>query len=191
SLTPVLADQLEPPDADVRLRRFLSEVRPETHRLDIESEPDPGVKEELRRSAADYQAAAERLAAIGGCARLPQRLGAYARWTSSATHAILPLLVTDAGVRLQVEAGIDAHRARFGDWHGGFWLPECAHATWLDHLLEQAGVHTTCVDLTDVLGRGSPDQLRPQATEAGPSPSPNDPQLLQLAPGEHRLPPAP
>jgi len=64
-------------------------------------------------------------------------------------------------VRLQVQTGIDAHRERFGEWRGGFWLPECAHAPWLDPLLEEAGAHATCVDLTDVLGEGAPEQLRP------------------------------
>ena len=59
---------------------------------------------------------------------------------------MLPLLATDAGVRLQLETGIASHRRRFGAWHGGFWLPECAHAPWLDELLEEAGVHVTCVE---------------------------------------------
>ena len=40
-------------------------------------------------------------------------------------------------------------------WGGGLWLPECAHAPWLDELLEEAGVRAACVDLTDVLGRGA------------------------------------
>ena len=40
---------------------------------------------------------------------------------------MLPLLATDSGVRLQVEAGVAAHRERFGAWSGGFWLPECAY----------------------------------------------------------------
>ena len=89
-------------------------------------------------------------------------LAPHAAWTSSATHAVLPLLATDAGVRLQVQTGIEAHRARFGDgWRGGFWLPECAHAPWLRRLLEEAGVHATCVDLTDVLGPG--DRAPPDA----------------------------
>ena len=52
---------------------------------------------------------------------------------------MLPLLATDAGVALQVQTGIASHRRRFGDWEGGFWLPECAHAPWLDPLLEEAG----------------------------------------------------
>src|SRR6202023_411012 len=37
SLTPVLADQLEAPEALERCRRFLSEIRPESHRIDVET----------------------------------------------------------------------------------------------------------------------------------------------------------
>jgi 1,4-alpha-glucan branching enzyme len=94
---------------------------------------------------------------------------------------VLPLLATDAGVRLQVESGIAAHRARFGEWAGGFWLPECAHAPWLDPLLEDAGVHATCVDLTDVLGYGAPAQLAPIATPDGPLLVPIDRATMELA----------
>ncbi len=180
SLTPVLGDQLEAPGVDERLLAFLHDVRRETHRRDIATETDPGVVAELHGSAEDYERAAERLEA-SGTRGVMERLGRHARWTSSATHAILPLLATDAGVHLQVQAGIDAHRARFGDWAGGFWLPECAHATWVQALLAEAGVRATCVDLTDVLGRGSPDQLRPLVTEAGILLAPIDRELIELA----------
>jgi 1,4-alpha-glucan branching enzyme len=179
SLTPVLCDQLDAPGVDERLDAFLRDVRPLTHRLDIAGATDPGVVAELERSADDYERAAQRLAP-GGCAGVLERLGAHVTWTSSATHAILPLLATDAGVRLQVQAGVDAHRARFGAWGGGFWLPECAHAPWVEDLLEEAGVHATCVDLTDVLGRGAPEQLRPLATDAGPLLAPIDRELIEL-----------
>ena len=37
SLTPVLCDQLEAPGATDRCLRFLREVRPESHRRDVES----------------------------------------------------------------------------------------------------------------------------------------------------------
>ena len=50
---------------------------------------------------------------------------------------------------------------RFGAWHGGFWLPECAHAPWLDDLLEEAGVHVTCVDWTNVGSHASRAAPRP------------------------------
>jgi 1,4-alpha-glucan branching enzyme len=83
-------------------------------------------------------------------------------------------------VRLQLETGIAAHRARSGDWAGGLWLPECAHAPWLDPRLEEAGVRATCVDLTDVLGPGAPAQLRPLRSPAGPLLVPLDRAILEL-----------
>ena len=80
------------------------------------------------------------------------------------------------GVRLQLATGIAAHRARSGAWGGGLWLPECAHAPWLDPLLEEAGVRAVCVDLTDVLGA----PLRPLRSPAGPLLVPLDRPLLEL-----------
>ena len=108
------------------------------------------------------------------------RLARHATWTSAATHPILPLLATAGGVRLQLATGIAAHRARSATWGGGLWLPECAHAPWLDPLLEEAGAHATCVDLTDVLGRGAEAHLRPLRSPAGPLLAPIDRALLEL-----------
>jgi 1,4-alpha-glucan branching enzyme len=164
SLTPVLCDQLQASGAMARCLAFLREVRPASHALDVAAASDARVAAELERAAGEYAAAARRLPGD-----LLGALAPYAAWTSAATHAILPLLATDAGVRLQVRTGVEGHRARFGDdWRGGFWLPECAGAPWLYALLEEAGVHATCVDLTDVLGPGDPRHLHPLATEAGP-----------------------
>ena len=178
SLTPVLCDQLEAPGALERCRAFLADVRPASHRLDAEAARaagDEAVARELERAAGDYAAALERLPGD-----LIAALRPHAAWTSAATHAILPLLATDAAVRLQVRTGIAGHRARFGAWRGGFWLPECAYASWLDPLLEEAGVHAVVVDLTDVLGRGDPRQLRPIATEGGPVLVPVDRAVVEL-----------
>jgi 1,4-alpha-glucan branching enzyme len=174
SLTPVLCDQLEAPGAQARCVAFLRSIRAESHRRDLAAEPDPGVAAALRRSAAEYAAAADRLEGLD----LLAALGRHATWTSSATHAVLPLLATDAGVRLQLRAGIDAHRRRFGAWGGGLWLPECAYAPWLDALLEEAGVHAACVDLTDVLGPGA--ALRPLRSPAGPLLVPIDRPTIDL-----------
>ncbi len=157
SLTPVLADQLEAPGALERCLKFLREVRPASHALDEAEAP----AEPLAYSAARYAAAADALEHRGD---LLAAFAPHVTWTSSATHAVLPLLATDAGVRLQLETGIASHRERFGAWGGGFWLPECAHATWLDGPLEEAGVHVTCVDWTDVLGEGVHP---PQRSDAG------------------------
>ena len=155
SITPVLADQLEAPGALERCLTFLREIRPASHALDGGHAP----AEALQYSAARYAAAADALERRGD---LIAAFAPHVTWTSAATHAVLPLLATDAGVRLQLETGIAAHRARFGAWGGGFWLPECAHAPWLDALLEEAGVHLTCVDWTDVI-----DDHAPRRSDAG------------------------
>jgi 1,4-alpha-glucan branching enzyme len=161
SLTPVLCDQLEAPGALRRCDAFLAGIRVESHRRDI--------------AAAAGDAAG--LAARGG--DLLAALGRHAAWTSAATHAVLPLLATAAGVRLQLRAGIDAHRRRFGEgWRGGLWLPECAHAPWLDALLEEAAVRSVCVDLTDVLPAEA--HLRPLRSPAGPLLVPVDRATMDL-----------
>jgi 1,4-alpha-glucan branching enzyme len=176
SLTPVLCDQLEAPGAIERCRAFLRDVRPASHALDVEAADDPAVAAELERAAGEYARALERLPE-----NLLAALAPFAAWTSAATHAVLPLLATDSGVRLQVRTGVEAHRARFGDgWRGGFWLPECANAPWLHARLEEAGVHATCVDLTDVFGPGDARHLRPLATEAGPLLVPVDRAAVEL-----------
>jgi 1,4-alpha-glucan branching enzyme len=183
SMTPVLCDQLEAPGAIERCAAFLSGIRVESHRRDIataRATGDDGVLAALEHSAARYAWARERLAALGGGTGLLDALGRHVAWTSSATHAILPLLATDAGVRLQLRAGIDAHRRRFAaaGWRGGLWLPECAYAPWLDAQLARAGVRATCVDLTDVLG---PDEhLRPLRSPAGPLLVPIDRTTIEL-----------
>ena len=179
SLTPVLCDQLEEPGALERCALFLGTTRVETHRRDIASAADAGVAAALEHSAARYGWARLRLEALDAKDGLLDALGRRAAWTSSATHAILPLLATDGGVRLQLRAGIDAHRARFGSgWAGGLWLPECAYAPWLDEALMQAGARAVCVDFTDVLGAAG--HLRPLRAPGGPLLVPIDRATIEL-----------
>src|SRR5436305_8088475 len=103
----------------------------------------------------------------------------HGAWTSSPTHAVLPLLASDAGIRLQLSAGIASHRRRRGatGWDGGLWLPECAYAPWLDPLLAQAGVRAACVELTDAAPGG---HLRPLRSSAGPLLVPIDRATIDL-----------
>ncbi len=169
SLTPVLCDQLAAPGAVERCRDFLREIRPESHRRDAAAFRAAGQTElaaEIERSAAEYAQVADRLESLP--ADLAMVLGRHATWTSAATHPILPLLATDAGIQLQVQTGVESYRRRFGEWAGGFWLPECAHESWLDSLLEDAGVRATCIELTDTFGLGDARHLRPLQSPDGP-----------------------
>jgi 1,4-alpha-glucan branching enzyme len=169
SLTPVLCDQLEANGVPARFEAFVDEVRRHTHAQDIAGLHEGGfpvLARELERSWAEYERALERFRARGG--DLLGALGRHAQWTSSATHAVLPLLASDACVRVQAQTGIDSHLARFGaGWQGGFWLPECAHAPHLEPLLADAGAHATCVELTNRFGLGASEHLRPLVGESG------------------------
>jgi 1,4-alpha-glucan branching enzyme len=169
SLTPVLCDQLEASGVGERFAAFVEDVRRATHEEDAAGLRAGGHERlafELERSWRDYAGALESLCRRGG--DLLGALAPHAQWTSSATHAILPLLATDAGIRLQVSSGVRAHRRRFGDdWGGGFWLPECAYSPWLERALEDAGVGAVCVELSNRYGLGAREHLRPNATESG------------------------
>lgn len=66
--------------------------------------------------------------------------GALELFTAAGTHALLPLLASDDARRAQIEAGVGEFTRLFGRWPAGLWLPECAYAPGLDHLLAAAGV---------------------------------------------------
>ena len=134
---------------------------------------------ELERSPRRLRA---RRRALRGDRRRPARRARAARRVDLGGH---PRGAAAAGHRRRRAApGRAGHRgpprAASARWRGGFWLPECAHAPWLDPLLEEAGVHATCVDLTDVLGRGAPEHLRPLRSEAGPLLVPVDRATVEL-----------
>ena len=182
-LTPVLCDQLEAMrgPAGERYLGFLREIRAQVHELDsagLDRGGEPGLAAEVRRAAGDYAAAAERFEE-----RDRDLLGAFAAldgvelWTSAATHALLPLLATDAGMRLQLATGTAGHERRLGEWGGGFWLPECAYAPGLERELADHGVRSFCVDQTRVAGF---DHLRPRSTDAGPVAVPVDWATVEL-----------
>ena len=122
-----------------------------------------------------YSHALELLDAAGGNPLAPfQRAaaeGLIALAASAATHAVLPLLATRQGVRLQLETGIRSHHRRFG-WDGGFWLPECAYVPGLEWQLADQGVRWFCVDQSAHEAPGA--ALAPVATEAGPVALPID-----------------
>jgi 1,4-alpha-glucan branching enzyme len=182
-LTPVLCDQLDAMkgDAGERYLRFLREVRAPIHDEDadgLERTGDHALATEVRRAAGDYTFAERAFEARGrdlvGAFR---ELDGVELWTSSATHAVLPLLATDAGMRLQLATGVASHSARFGGWSGGLWVPECAYAPGLERELAEHGVRAFCVDLTRVPGF---DHLVPVATQAGPIALPIDWTTVEL-----------
>jgi 1,4-alpha-glucan branching enzyme len=179
TITPVLADQLEDAGVKERLRRFLLNWRVGAAEADID-EVDPECVDACRAELQRYSRALELLDAHGGDPLRPFQeavaTGRIALASSAATHAVLPLLATREGVRLQIDAGLRSHRRRFG-WDGGFWLPECAYAPGLEWQLAEQGVEWFFVDQSR--HQQSLEALAPIATEAGPVALPIDWEAIQ------------
>ncbi|HEY0516258.1 MAG TPA: 1,4-alpha-glucan branching protein domain-containing protein [Solirubrobacteraceae bacterium] len=192
SLTPVLCDQLEASGGDERFETFIEQVRADTHAQDIAGLRAAGeerLAKELELSWEDYSGALRSFRARER--DLLAAFAPYAQWTSSATHAVLPLLASDAGVAEQVRSGIRSHRRRFGgDWRGGFWLPECGWSPWIERRLQAEGVAAVCVELTGALGLGAREHLRPLRSPSGLVLVPIDRQTISLVWSERGYPAA-
>jgi 1,4-alpha-glucan branching enzyme len=179
TVTPVLADQLEDPPTQERLRRFLIDWRIGAAEADA-PEVDPECRAACEAELERYRRALELLDACDGdplrSFQKASEEGRVALAASAATHAVLPLLATREGLRLQLDAGIRSHRRRFG-WDGGFWLPECAYAPGLEWRLAEEGVGWFCVDQS--AHWESLEALAPVATAAGPVALPIDWEAIQ------------
>jgi 1,4-alpha-glucan branching enzyme len=150
TVTPVLADQLEADGVGERMARFLRRHRVDAADRDV-ADRGAAMRPAARTEADHYTRALRRLDRLD---REPLRAfqeaqtsGRVALMTSAATHAVLPKLATQAGRRLQIDAGLRSHERRFGDV-SGFWLPECAYVAGLEALLAERGFDYTCLDQT-------------------------------------------
>ena len=188
-LTPVLCDQLEAliGEAGGRFTGFMTGIREQTHREDsdgAERTGRPDLAAEIRRAAGDYVRAGEEFRGLGGdllaAFRALAEDGPAELWAGPATHPVLPLLATTAGLHMQLATGIASHDRRFGRHPAGMWLPECAYEPGLERDLAEHGVGAFCVDQTDALGVGSLDNLEPVRTDAGPVAVPIDWETISL-----------
>ena len=173
TVTPVLGDQLEAPGMGGRLRQFGREYRLGSCLLDAE-ELDGELRAPCLAEAERYRRGLDLLGELESpldAFRGASEAGRVSLMTSAATHAVLPLIATDAGRRLQLETGLRSHRRRFGDV-SGLWLPECAYSPGLEATVAEHGFTHFCVDQS---AHEPPEAaMRPIATEAGPVAFPID-----------------
>jgi 1,4-alpha-glucan branching enzyme len=168
TVTPVLADQLEAGGVEERLVEFCRRFRVESCEADVE-DVEPPLREACRAEADRYRAALARLEALDGdllgLFSGPAAAGRVELIPSSASHAVLPLIATLAGRRLQIDAGLRSHRRRFGE-PAGFWLAECAYEPGLERLLAERELGYFCVDQS--AHEGPLDALAPVRSPGGP-----------------------
>jgi 1,4-alpha-glucan branching enzyme len=96
--------------------------------------------------------------------------GALEIIASAATHAVLPLHSRKAA-RAQVLIGRDQYVESFGADPAGFWLPECAYASGLESILQEANMRWFVLDAHGLLF-GNP---RPRAAIYAPGFTPAGP----------------
>jgi 1,4-alpha-glucan branching enzyme len=166
TVSPVLADQLEAPGVATRMEEFLRRYRLGAAERDASEAPM-----ELRPAAgaeADrYRRSVERLSGLDGDVLAAFREAAernVALIPTAATHAVLPLVATTAGRRLQIDAALRSHRRRFGEARG-FWLPECAYGSGIAPLLAERDLRFVCTDQSRY--EASLDALAPVRTRDG------------------------
>ncbi len=75
-----------------------------------------------------------------------QDLGKIEIITSAATHAFLPLILTQESIRAQISTAIELHRWNFGQAPKGIWLPECGYSPDFDQILQEFGLQYFFVD---------------------------------------------
>lgn len=131
-VTPVLANQLAHPSFADELEHLFTERLKACARAPTELTKTGD--HELIPLAAYWETRLERLRRLfrthGDIIAALRRLESAGRLeviSSAATHGYLPLLGTDASIRLQLHVGYAEHRRLFGRPPRGCWLPECAY----------------------------------------------------------------
>ncbi|HTW94485.1 MAG TPA: 1,4-alpha-glucan branching protein domain-containing protein [Tepidisphaeraceae bacterium] len=132
-LTPILLEQLASRAAQEGFVRYLND-RIERARLDAEEFTRAGDEEmarQARRWEAFYEAKFAHFQRIGGdiCRQFELRRaeGHIQIIGGAATHAYLPLLLTDQAIAAQLAAGAAVTRRLISGDITGLWLPECAY----------------------------------------------------------------
>ena len=151
TLTPTLCSMLLDPLLQQRYSRYLNELielaELEIHRTQLDKPlHDLALFYHARlQTIRDYYSAhGQNLVAAF---RTFQDEGLIELITSAATHAVLPLLGSNAAsIRAQVLVARDHYRSCFGRDSRGFWLPECAYAGEVEAPLHEANLRWFVVD---------------------------------------------
>lgn len=122
------------------LARFAPSSAADAHWRRVET-----ASERWRECGGDWVANVRRLSSCG----------AIELWTTSATHAVLPLIESPRVLTAQVRAGRGRATEAFGHEPDGFWLPECAVSDAVDAVLGEEGVRLSVVDKA-AFERGTP-----------------------------------
>jgi 1,4-alpha-glucan branching enzyme len=148
TVSPVLADQLEAHGVPQRMEEFLRRFRLGAAERDASAAPAelrPAAESEGERYARSLDLLSELDGDVVSAFRDAAVERNVALIPTAASHAVLPLVATAAGRRLQIDAALRSHRRRFGRPRG-FWLPECAYRAGIEPFLAERDLRFFCVD---------------------------------------------
>ena len=177
TMTPPLVEMLRDPLLLSRYRARLSKLRELAEKEVERRTEDPRVA----RSAAlnrDYIVQAQQIlddryhGDLVRAFREHMEAGNLEIITCSATHGILPLMISDDVRRGQLRTATRNYEKHFGRRPRGTWLAECAYAPGIDQLLEDEGIEFFFLDTHGVLlsdPRPRFGVFRPVRTPAGPA----------------------
>jgi 1,4-alpha-glucan branching enzyme len=151
TLTPTLCAMLQDPLLCERYRRHLDGLIQLAEKETCRTRWEPAFHDlalfylDRLRGARDFYMA--RQGGLVGAFRAFQDQGRIEIVTSTATHALLPLLAGHPpSVRAQVLAARDHYRACFGRDPRGIWLPECAYVPEIEAALIEANLRWFIID---------------------------------------------
>jgi 1,4-alpha-glucan branching enzyme len=150
SISPTLGAMLENEALEDKLQLYV-ESRLELIEKELErAENDPALLKNVRHYQKLYEEAAAVLHKYSGDLITPlkalQHAGQIEIITTSATHAVLPLLTRPEAVRAQLAVAAEDYQDRFNRKSAGFWLPECAYEPRLNSYLKLSGFNYTFME---------------------------------------------
>jgi 1,4-alpha-glucan branching enzyme len=156
TFTPTLCSMLLDPLLQDRYERHLTGLielaEKETHRTQWQPDYRPLAEMYLRRFLGTRDTYFSCGRNLVGAFRKFQDLGALEIITCAATHALLPLLANHPpSVRAQILTARDHYRTCFGRDPRGIWLPECAYASGVEKVLQEANIRWFITDTHGVL----------------------------------------
>ena len=143
SISPTLGAMLENEALEAKLGLYV-ESRLELLGRELErAKDDPALLRTVQLYHELYSEAAGLLHKYSGDLITPlkalQHAGQIEILTTSATHAVLPLLARPEAVRAQLAVAAEDYTDRFNCKPAGFWLPECAYEPRLNSYLKLSG----------------------------------------------------
>ena len=143
SVSPTLGAMLENEQLEKKLARYIDSRLELIEKELLRTENDPVLSKIVRLYARLYEEAAAMIHKYSGDLITPlkqlQHAGHIEIITTSATHAVLPLLAHPEALRAQIAAAADDYFDRFNIKASGFWLPECAYDPRVQTYLKLSG----------------------------------------------------